>query len=441
MEKAEDTLKEVNTAVYEMLTSEDDGRVCKDIPDSACNEQSGNFIRHVMALGLTKSGDGLLDPKLVLSWLLTSLGAPAYIIGMLVPVREAGALLPQLVIAPTVRAQSVRKWIWVLGSLIQGLSVLGMALAAITLQGADAGWAIIGLLGLMAVARSACSTSYKDVLGKTVSKSTRGTATGSAGTAAAAVVLGFGVLLSVGVLKLSVSMISVVLLIAGMCWVAAAIVFAGLKEEPGATDGGGHALKHAIAQLSCLKDDKQLVVFITTRAFLMATALAPPYFLALAGSDEAGALGELGPFVLASGLAAMFSSYVWGRLSDTSSRKVLMLSGVLGGIALSAAAVIAHVLPASSLTFPLAGVLFVLVIAYQGVRLGRATHVVDMANEDTRATYTALSNTIIGVLLLVAGGFGAIATYFGTIAVLGIFAVMCFLAAIAARGLDEVQMD
>lgn len=435
------TPEKLNEAVYEILTSEDDGRVCRDIPEAACKEQPGNFVQHVIALGLTKSGDGLLDPKLVLSWLLTTLGAPAYIIGLLVPVREAGALLPQLVIAPSVRAREIRKWVWVLGSLIQGLSVLGMAFAAITLEGEMAGWVIIGLLAVLAVARSACSTSYKDVLGKTVSKSTRGTATGTAGTIAAAVVLSFGVFLSIGILQPSVQLISTVLMVAGACWVLAALIFAGLTEEPGATEGGGHALKHALSQLSYLRSDKQLVIFITTRALLLATALAPPYFLAVAGSTDGNALGELGPFVLASGLAAMLSSYVWGRLSDKSSRRVLMLSGVLGGIALTVAAIVATTLSHSALALPLATVLFFLVIAYQGVRLGRATHVVDMADEDTRATYTALSNTIVGILLLVAGGFGAIASYFGTVTVLALFAAMCFAAAIVARNLKEVQAD
>lgn len=441
MTNAENPAKKVNDAVYETLTSEDDGRVCKDIPDAACNEQPGNFIRHVLSLGLTKTGDGLLDPKLVLSWLLTSLGAPAFIIGLLVPVREAGALLPQLVIAPTIRAQQVRKWVWAFGSMVQGLCVVGMAFVAMTLEGAAAGWSILGLLAILAIARSACSASYKDVLGKTVSKSTRGTATGTAGTVAATVVLAFGVILSIGILEPSVETITWVLVVSGACWIVASGVFMTLTEEPGATDGGGNALKHAISQFSYLWTDPQLSVFIATRALLIATALAPPYFLTAVGSKDGNALGELGPFVLASGLAAMLSSYIWGRLSDKSSRKVLMLSGLLGGAALGVAAVLVHIIPGQSAALPLAGVLFVLVIAYQGVRLGRATHIVDMADEDTRATYTALSNTIVGVLLLVAGGFGVIATYFGTSVVLGMFAVMCFGAAIVARHLKEVQAD
>lgn len=43
---------------------------------------------------------------------------------------------------------------------------------------------------------------------------------------------------------------------------------------------------------------------------------------------------------------------------------------------------------------------FFLMISYQGVRLGRSTHIVDMADPETRAAYTALSNSIIGIVLL-----------------------------------------
>ncbi|MEC8574214.1 MAG: MFS transporter, partial [Pseudomonadota bacterium] len=54
---------------------------------------------HVAALAATKLADGLIDPKLVLAWLLNAIGAPGFLIGILVPVREAGSLLPQLALA------------------------------------------------------------------------------------------------------------------------------------------------------------------------------------------------------------------------------------------------------------------------------------------------------------------------------------------------------
>ncbi len=428
--------------VYVQLTGDDEGRVCRDIPDAACDAQPQNFLRHVLALGATKTGDGLADAKLVLSWLLGALGAPAWMIGWLVPIREAGALLPQLATAGTIRALPLRKWAWSAGSVVQGLCVAGMGVTAFTLEGAPAGAAVLALLTLMSLGRSVCSVSYKDVLGKTVSKSTRGTATGSASTIASAAVFAFGAALASGLLPVTLPVIGGVLCLAGGLWLVAALVFATLAEQPGATEGGGNALAVARAQASLLVTDGQLRRFIAVRGLLVATALAPPFLLALAGRSGGKALGELGLFVVASALAAMSSTYLWGRLSDVSSRRVLIYSGVVAALPLATACAIGTLTPAVlEHDAVLPGLLFVLMIAYQGVRLGRSTHIVDMADSDRRAAYTALSNTIIGVLLLAGGVFGVVAEAWGEAVLLGLFALMCMAAAGVALGLEEVQED
>jgi hypothetical protein len=82
---------------------------------------------------------------------------------------------------------------------------------------------------------------------------------------------------------------------------------------------------------------------------------------------------------------------------------------------------------------------FVLTIAEQGVKLGRTTHVVDMADAQRRGAYTALSNTISGVAMLGAGVFGLIAQMFGNVTVLALFGVLCLLGVWLASGLEEVQ--
>lgn len=93
---------DIKKDLYELLTGDDEARVCKDIPEEACRHQPHNFLTHVVGLAGTKLGDGLADPKLVLAWLLGALGAPAAAIGLLMPVRESLALLPQLLIAPRI---------------------------------------------------------------------------------------------------------------------------------------------------------------------------------------------------------------------------------------------------------------------------------------------------------------------------------------------------
>ena len=228
--------------------------------------------------------------------------------------------------------------------------------------------------------------------------------------------------------------------IAGLAWLVASLNFTGLKEEPGASEGGKAAISAAFENLSLLKTEPQLRRFILVRGLLTGTALAPPFMIAAGAGEGADGYGGLGFLLLASAFASLVSGTVWGVLSDRSSRMVLILSAVSGAIAL-ALTVGLSLSGYLSVPFVLPVVLFGLMIAYQGVRLGRSTHLVDMAHEETRAAYTALSNTVIGVLLLLGSGFSALAALTGPVSVIGVMAVMCALAGFFALGLDEVQAD
>jgi len=427
---------------YQILTNDDEARLCQDIPESACDEQPRNFLTHVFSLGMTKTGDGLADPKLILTWLMQAIGAPAPLIGLLVPIRESLALLPQLFTATWIRQLPRRKWVWVTGSFVQGLCVIGMALAASTLDGSSAGWIILLLLMVFATARSLCSVSYKDLLGKTVARGTRGTATGLASTAAACVVLALGLALALRFIPLTVSTISTALVLAGVLWLGAALLFARLPEKPGATEGGKSGIKAALQQFDLLRRDAQLRRFIEVRGLLIATALAPPYFVTLAGRQGTSGLDHLGAFVIGSALAGVVSTYAWGRLADQSSRNVLFWASIVANLFLTTAGLSGILLPKlAHSAYWLPVLLFGLMIAYKGVRLGRSTHLVDMADPELRSAYTALSNTIIGVLLILGGGFGVLAEYVGSAVVLLVFAGMCAVAGILALGLEEVQKN
>lgn len=423
---------------FQAIAIDDEGRACRDIPEAACQEEAGNFFLHVSALTLSKSADALIDPKLVLSWLMTALGAPAVLIGLLVPVREAGALLPQLLTAGALRRLPQRKWAWSLGALAQGSAAIIIGIIALTLEGAPAGLAIIGALGVLALSRSVCSVCYKDVLGKTVSKSRRGAATGLAGSLGAITTIAFALILSSDVVD-RYSVVIIALFLAGAAWILGALVFTQLVEERGATEGGASAFREAMTNLSLLKTETQLRRFILVRALLTATALAPPFMIA-AVSQKSALLETLGFLVLASASASLVSSFVWGRLSDRSSKRVLAISGVVSAGALAATAMLAHTGQLDPVLI-LPVLLFILMIAYQGVRLGRSTHLVDMATEDTRAAFTALSNTTIGVILLLGSGFGLLAGATSASLVLFVMAAMCALAAVAALSLEEVQAD
>ncbi|SFR53360.1 MFS transporter [Litoreibacter janthinus] len=420
----------LGSILFELLVDKPDGS--EGLSDEAKAHEPRSFLRHAAALAMTKLSDGLIDPKLVLSWLLSSLGAPAFFVGLLVPIREAGALLPQLALASWVEGMRRRKWAWVAGAIGQGVSAVAILIFALSFEGALAGGLICLALAVLALSRSLCSVSYKDILGDTVAQNHRGSATGTASSFASAGVIVFALLLMSGVFEREWLVLASIGL-AACLWGLAALIMAGLHEE-----GGERSAErlNPLSQFGILREDAQLRRFIFTRGLLVSTALAPPYMILLAGSE--GALSQLGALVLASALASLLSSYVWGRMSDRSSRRVLQLSGVSGAAALivtlgfSALGVLESVW-----ALPLA--LFGLMIAYHGVRQGRSTYLVDMAPEGQRASYSAVSNTVIGALLLVSGAFGAVAGLVGPAATLMVFAAMAVAAAVVASGLDEVE--
>lgn len=430
------SLDDIEETIFEAVAdTSSDG----DLEGAAAENEPGNFLRHAASLAMTKTADGLIDPKLVLSWLLQTLGASSLWVGLLVPVREAGALLPQLFTAERIYALRRRKWAWAVGSAVQGLCAGGIALAGVTLEGNVAGITIVVLLGILALARSVCSASYKDILGKTVGKSRRGTATGLASSTASIAVIAFALTLMTGVAPRYDLVIAALTLAAGL-WLAAFAVFSTLREEPSDTEPPETTMFSALSQMSALKDDSQLARFVAARGFLVGTALAPPFLVILASNAGQDTFQNLGALVLASSAASLVSGYVWGRLADRSSRRVLIYSGVAAAGALLVA-ILADQTGLMGNVFVAPIILFALMLAYNGVRQGRSTHLVDMAPEDKRAQYTAVSNTAIGVILLTSGLFGAIASSFGAVWTVALFAVMSLAGTVVALSLEEVQRD
>ena len=380
-----------------------------------------NRLLHTISLSLTKLGDGIVDPKLVLSWLLTYLGAGAVWVGMLVPLREAGALLPQLFTAVRLRRFSIRKWWWVIGSLVQGFAVLVIAVSALLLKGDIAGLAIVISVAIFALARSICSVSYKDVLGKTVDKEVRGRVTGTASSIAAFGVLIFGLALWFDWLSEPVLIIGA-LFLASLLWFIAALQFSRLSES-GSEVANISGSKAVGLYVDYLRKDKELRKFIYTRALLTATAIAPPFLILLAQSEVDSIVSQLGALVIASSFSTFLSGRIWGKLSDKSTPAVLAFSGLAGGLILLFT-FFSTGLDLFTTYWFLPLILFVLMTSYQGVRIARSIHLVNLATEETRATYTALSNTIIGIVLLGTGIFGILAEVIGIQLLVLILAIM-----------------
>jgi hypothetical protein len=427
-------------SIYDRLANEEDARVCMEISEDACHYVPANFLRIVASSVLTKTGDALINPKTVLAWLVNFMGAPGFVLALLVPVRESGSLIPQLAIAAWVRRKPIRKWVWVLGAALQGVAVAAIAAIAFLTRGLAAGVGVLLAVVMFSLARGLCSVSSKDVLGKTIPKTRRGRVSGIAAGLSGVFVVLVGLGMFVGRRgEVGAPFYAALLLGAALLWWVAAAIYGTIAEEPGETDGGGNAFAEALKSLGLLSNDREFARFVITRALLISSALTAPYYVSLAQRSSGGSLSVLGLIVLAGGLASSLSAPTWGKLADRSSRGVLLLAGSFTAALGVGVFLLERFLGGELPPWVYPAAFLLLGVAHSGVRLGRKTYLVDMAGGNRRTDYVAVSNSVIGVILLLGGGLTAALSFLPAETVILVLAGTSACGVISGLGLPEVQ--
>ncbi|MEL0638157.1 MFS transporter [Marinomonas sp. TI.3.20] len=428
-------------SVYEKIANEEDARACEKIDSSVCKQVPGNFIKLIIAQFFTNLGDALINPKVTLPWVLQSVGAPAYLLGWLVPIRESGSLLPQLAIASVIRKLPIRKWVWIVGSVLQSLSIIAIGVVAATFDGALAGWLIILCLIVFSLARGLSSVASKDVLGRTVPKSQRGQVSGWSASLAGLVTVGVAVMMMLSAFtafEASPIVYGACLVMASMVWLIGAAVYSRVVEFPGEVDNGRNGLMEALKQLTLLKTDRAFRLFVVTRSLFLCSALSAPYYVVLAHQKLGNGVWVLAMFLFASGLASLVSAPFWGRYSDRSSKKVMVVACLLSstvGFVLFAISYFKPSLFNQAIILP--ALYFLLTIAHQGVRVGRKTYLVDLADGNKRTSYVAVSNTVIGFMLLLMSLIGTLTQVISIEGLVLVFAIIALIGVLMAMRLPE----
>lgn len=437
------TKKPKTILLYEKLMNEEDARVCKAIDESACKVVPGNFFLTIISYFFNKLADSVANTKVILPWIMEALSVPLFLISFLVPIREAGSLLPQLLIAAYVRKLPIRKYIWSIGAFLQALSMIGIGIVAWNMRGLNAGIAIILLIVLFSLARGLSSVAAKDVLGKTIPKTRRGALNGYSGSLAGLLIIALGVyFLLVGEKPFSPQNFGILLFCAGFFWIIAGLTYARINEFPGETDGGGNAISVALKKLSLLKTDKDFRTFVISRALFLCSVLTAPFFVILAQQQSNSNSFLLGLFILASGLADFSSSIFWGKLSDISSKKSMILGASIAtslGFLVFLLSIFFENIFSIIWLMPL--IYFVLTVGYQGVRIGRKTYLVDLAGGNKRTDYVAVSNTIIGFVLLFTGFIGVLSSLIGINGIILLLSIIGVIGIFMASKLPELTNE
>ncbi len=423
--------------LYSTLVEDDDDHGCGDLPESACREVPHNAARIVSGFTLQKIGDRIADPKTVLPWMLTSLGAPGFVTALLVPIREAGALLPQAFLVPVIRNRALRSRVWAVGAVGQACAVAAIGSVGISFTGLALGVGALLALTIFALFRSVSSISAKDVIGKTIPLGERGAVTGIAASIAGLAAIATGVALTI--LAQDADPVALALLVGGsaVLWLGGAAVFLTVDEEPSAGDTSdpGPSLRESFA---LLVEDEPFRRFVVARALMLVTALSPPFVVTLSASIDESAVSGVGLFVIATGVAGLVASPIWGKLADRSSRLVMATASAASAVVIGVyLALRVAGLDSTEWLGPTAYLL--LAIAHAGARMGRKTYVVDMAKGDERTLYVAVSNSLIGVVLIATGVLGAVIAIAGPSWVLAGLAAAGAVGALVSLSMDEIE--
>ena len=134
---------------------------------------------------------------------------------------------------------------------------------------------------------------------------------------------------------------------------------------------------------------------------------------------------------------AYLSANLLGKVADEITSAKLVVPWLFGVLGVPAAVTFDWTWVTNELG--LAIVFLLLSVMHGGVRLGRKVYLVDMASGENRAAYVAVSNTVIGVLMLVGGLIGLLADWLGAAGTVLLLGLLSLLAAAYAFRLAEVS--
>lgn len=425
--------------LYDYLAEPGEERACDAISEDSCREAPGNFLLNAFNGFSSKLAEQIASPELVIPWVFALAGVPTFFSGLLVPVKNAGSLLPQLIVSARIRGFSKRKYFWTGAAVVQALMLLLMAWA-VSLEGMATGVLVILALLLFSMASGVASIAFKDVMGKTIPKGKRGKLLALRATGGGLLTILVGLLFYFFIGSNEAQWVyQLLFVVAAGLWLLAALLFALLNEAPGATSGGRTPLGELKRGLSLLRQDHNFRNFLIARGLLLSIPLVQPFLILYAQQQLALSLSGLGFFVLVTGVSNTLSSPFWGKFADRSSKNVMTVGALLAALVCVFVLLYEQLIPAAFQSiYTYSPVFLLIIIAYGGARMGRKTYLVDYAPSDDRPLYVSVANTSIGLLVLVSGVLSVVASLFGVQVMIGVLTGMMLLSAWIAYCLKNV---
>jgi MFS family permease len=416
-------------------------------------------FRRSFALGVFNGmsfrfAEALIDPPLVLTWFVSQLTSSNLLAGLVTPLGQAGWFLPQILVSARIQRMTRKMPSYTLAAVARTVAWLLLAAAVWIVD--DPRLLLISFFVLYAVARLSSGLgglTFFDIMAKTIPARRRGS------------FFAWRQLLG-GLLGLSAGWIVKVvlnhpsfpfphghaLLFALYCavMIPAFVAFILIREPPGATVAKPVTVREQLQRAGqLLRGDQVYRRYLATRLTLALAGIALPFYSLYAKNVLGAPDGMVGIYVAARIGAQLSFNLPWGRLSDRRGNRLVMRllslgNGVTALLALALVGVIELFPPASG---GLGGVnwlpylalpLFLLDGAVRPAQvLSGSNFLLELVPEAERSLYLGLSNTLMGVVVLLSGLGGLVVDFFGFASLFGVSLGLCLTVYVLAAGLPE----
>jgi MFS family permease len=359
----------------------------------------------------------LTSVQLVLPFLYTTVGAPLFFAGLLVPVATVAKRLAQILVAPLVSAARSNKRLIALSTLATAGAI---AVISLTFTSVGVFWVVPIFLLVAAVIGAASGLgglAFQDLIGRALSDERRRrllfTQSSIAGLFVVAVALGAQLLFRPGT-SLAAHQ-ELIWLGIGLFVLSALLVM--LVREPAKREP---ATRESRDQIAALRESFRMAFalpwfgrFLIARTLYLSIELAIPFFSIHAATFHGDSIGGLNAFVIAASAGLVIGGLIWPRIGKRSVDRIMLIAAGLtciGGV--MAIAIELRLISQSVFCY---AIVFVLVsLGAQGVKNGRTLFLLGKATDAERPFCIAVANVTIGMVAIVFGALlGALASLKG----------------------------
>jgi MFS family permease len=387
----------------------------------------------------------ILGSGLLLAWFLDEMGASTFVIGLLVPIQYGIALLAQPWIGQWMSGKARRVPYYRNQALLRGIVWSALA-AMVWLADKDNRALLLVFFFLVvivdAVAAGVGNIAFNETLAKTIPKALRGRARGGRGMCGAIVAGTAGVLIALFVSPESeLEAFALLFAVAGLFYAAGGVTFAFIQEQPGKqTADSGHSL-NLWRHIKEILSDRGYRRFLAVQALLVPATQGLVFFSVFGRREFHLDMKVLGLLLISDAVAPLAGNYVWGKLADRYSNRLVLGAAALVSVAAPLAALLLHFVgerfgPMLILT-SFALIVFALGTASVGADLASKNLILELAPEQTRPVYIGVNDTLVALPTMLLAMGGAVIDWFGFLPVFIAVSVSALAAALLSPTLPK----